>query len=89
MQMTKHSVINLDTKNFPEIKAGQKIELETEHGQTFYKVETDDDETVIRSSSSQQTNTSALSVEEAAKIATNEVNGKITEIEKEYGTWQT
>ena len=78
----KNSVINLDTKNFPEIKAGQKIELETEHGQTFYKVETDDDDS-NKSSSAQQTNTSVLSVEEAAKIATNEVKGKITEIEKE------
>ncbi|MEH7254206.1 PepSY domain-containing protein [Neobacillus niacini] len=77
----KSSVINLDTQSFPEINEGQEIELETEHGQTFYKVETDDDSN--KSSSSQQTNTSALSVEEAAKIAINEVNGKITKIEKD------
>jgi uncharacterized membrane protein YkoI len=77
----KTSVKNLDTQNIPEIKDGQEVELETEHGQTFYKLESNDDSS--KSSSSQTTNTSALSVEEAAKIATNEVNGKITKIEKE------
>lgn len=77
----KNSVINLDTQNLPEIKEGQELELETEHGQTFYKIESDDDDS--NSSSTQSTNTSTLSVEEAAKIATNEVNGKITEVEKE------
>ncbi|WP_052427352.1 PepSY domain-containing protein [Neobacillus niacini] len=77
----KNSFINLGTQNLPEIKPGQEIELETEHGQTFYKVESYDDDS--NSSSTQSTNTSTLSVEEAAKIATNEVNGKITEVEKE------
>ena len=79
----KTSVINLETQNIPEIKEGQEVELETEHGQTFYKVESDDDDDSSKTSPSQPTNTSALSVEEASKIATNEVNGKITEIEKE------
>jgi uncharacterized membrane protein YkoI len=77
----KSSVINLDTQNLPELKEGQELELETEHGQTFYKIETDDDDS--NSSSTASTNHSALSIEEAAKIATNEVNGKITEVEKE------
>ncbi|WP_175492924.1 hypothetical protein [Bacillus sp. OK048] len=36
-------MINFYTQSFPEIKKGQEIEVETEHGQTFYKVETDDD----------------------------------------------
>ncbi|WP_419888667.1 PepSY domain-containing protein [Neobacillus niacini] len=76
----KSFVINLDTKSFPEIKEGQEIELETEHGQTFYKIENADDSS--KSTASQFT-TSALSIEEAAKIATNEVNGTITEVEKE------
>lgn len=75
------SVINLETQKLPELKEGQEVELETEHGQTFYKIESDDDDN--NSSSTVSTNTSALSIEEAAKIATNEVNGKITEIEKE------
>lgn len=81
----KTSVINLETQNIPEIKEGQEVELETEHGQTFYKVESDDDDDddSSKTSPSQPTNTSALSVEEASKIATNEVNGKITDIEKE------
>ncbi|MDR7076546.1 putative membrane protein YkoI [Neobacillus niacini] len=80
----KTSVINLETQNIPEIKEGQEVELETEHGQTFYKVESDDDDDdSSKTSPSQPTNTSALSVEEASKIATNEVNGKITEVEKE------
>lgn len=76
----KSSVINLGTQSLPEIKEGQEIELETEHGQTFYKIESDDDSS--KSAASQST-TSALSVEEAAKIATSEVNGTITEVEKE------
>jgi uncharacterized membrane protein YkoI len=75
------SVINLETQNLPELKEGQELELETEHGQTFYKIETDDDSS--NSSSATSKNTSALSIEEASKIATNEVNGKITKIEKE------
>ncbi|MEH7491935.1 PepSY domain-containing protein [Neobacillus niacini] len=76
----KSSVINLGTQSLPEIKEGQEIELETEHGQTFYKIESDDDSS---NSSASQSNTSAISVEEAAKIATNEVNGTVTEVEKE------
>jgi uncharacterized membrane protein YkoI len=76
----KSQGINLGTQSLPEIKEGQEIELETEHGQTFYKIESDDDSS---NSTASQTNTSALSVEEAAKIATNEVNGTITEVEKE------
>ncbi|MEH7177431.1 PepSY domain-containing protein [Neobacillus vireti] len=79
----KTSIINLDSQNIPELKAGQEVELETEHGQTFYKIESDDDDNNSPSSASQPSNTSTLSVEEAAKIATNEVSGKITEIEKE------
>jgi uncharacterized membrane protein YkoI len=77
----KTSVINLDTRNLPELKAGQELELETEHGQTFYKIESDDDSS--NSSASQSQNSSAISVEEAAKIATKEVSGKVTKIEKE------
>jgi uncharacterized membrane protein YkoI len=76
----KASVINLDTQSIPEIKEGQEIELETEHGQTFYKIESDDDNS---NSTASQSTTTSLSVEEAAKIAVNEVNGKITEVEKE------
>jgi uncharacterized membrane protein YkoI len=76
----KSSVINLATQSLPEIKAGQEIELETEHGQTFYKIESDDDSS---QSTASQSNTSALSVDEAAKIAVNEVNGTITEVEQE------
>ena len=76
----KSQGINLGTQSLPEIKEGQEIELETEHGQTFYKIESDDDSS---KSTASQSNTSALSVEEAAKIATSEVNGTITEVEKE------
>jgi uncharacterized membrane protein YkoI len=76
----KSSVINLDTQSIPEIKEGQEIELETEHGKTFYKIESDDDNS---SSTASQSTTTSLSVEEAANIALNEVNGKITEVEKE------
>ena len=76
----KSSVINLGTQSLPEIKEGQEIELETEHGQTFYKIESDD---VSSNSSDSQSNTSAISVEEAAKIAINEVNGTVTKVEKE------
>ncbi|WHZ04595.1 PepSY domain-containing protein [Neobacillus sp. YX16] len=78
----KSAVINLDTQNLPELKAGQELELETEHGQTFYKIDDDNDDDSSKSTAS-QSNTSAISVDEAAKIATNEVNGKITEVEKE------
>jgi uncharacterized membrane protein YkoI len=79
-QDDKSSVIKLGTQSLPEIKEGQEIELETEHGQSFYKIESDDDSS---NSSASQTNTAAISVEEAAKIAVNEVNGTITEIENE------
>jgi uncharacterized membrane protein YkoI len=78
----KSTVINLDTQNLPELKAGQELELETEHGQTFYKIDDDNDDDSSKSTAS-QSNSSAISVDEAAKIATNEVNGKITEVEKE------
>jgi uncharacterized membrane protein YkoI len=71
----------VETQNLPEISAGQEIELETEHGKTFYKVETDDDS---NNPSNQTTTGSTLSVEEAAKIALNKVNGTITEVEKEW-----
>jgi uncharacterized membrane protein YkoI len=70
----------VETQKLPEISAGQEIELETEHGKTFYKVETDDDS---NNSSNQSSAGSNLSIEEAAKIALNKVNGTITEVEKE------
>lgn len=73
------SVKNLATQNLPEIKEGQEMELETEHGKTFYKIESDDDISI----STSQLTTASLSAEEAAKIAVNEVNGTITEVEKE------
>ena len=70
----------VETQSLPQISAGQEIELETEHGKTFYKVETDDDSNI---SSTPSTNSSTLSIEEAAKIALNKVNGTITEVEQE------
>ncbi|WHY02140.1 PepSY domain-containing protein [Neobacillus sp. DY30] len=76
----KSSVIDLNTQSFPEIKEGQEIELETEHGQSFYKIESDDDG---GSSTASPSNTSSISVEEASKIAVKEVNGTITKVEKE------
>lgn len=79
----KSAFINLDTQNLPELKAGQELELETEHGQTFYKIDDDNDDDDSSKSTASQSNSSAISVDEAAKIATNEVNGKITEVEKE------
>lgn len=78
----KSAVINLDTQNLPDLKAGQELELETEHGQTFYKIDDVNDDDSSQSAAS-QSSSSAISVDEAAKIATNEVNGKITEVEKE------
>ncbi|WHZ02768.1 PepSY domain-containing protein [Neobacillus sp. YX16] len=77
----KNTSNTVDLKNLSAIFAGQEIELETEHGKTLYKVETDDDS---NNSSNQPTNGSTLSVEEAAKIALNKVSGKITEVEKEW-----
>jgi uncharacterized membrane protein YkoI len=71
---------NVETQNLPEISAGQEIELETEHGKTFYKVETYDDS---NNSSTQTANSTSISMEEASKIALNKVNGTITEVEKE------
>jgi uncharacterized membrane protein YkoI len=70
--------IPVDAPTLPQISHGQEIELETEHGKTFYKVETDD-------SNHHTTNQSAtsLSVNEAAKIALSKVNGTITEVEQE------
>lgn len=76
----KKTSINVDAQNLPEISADQEIELETEHGKTFYKVESDDSS---NNSSSQSTSSSNLSVDQAAKIALNKVNGTITEVEKE------
>jgi hypothetical protein len=70
----------VETQNLPQISAGQEIELETEHGKTFYKVETDDDSNIP---STPSTKSSTLSIEEAAKIALNKVNGTITEVEQE------
>lgn len=76
----KNISIVVETNKLPEISAGQEIELETEHGKTFYKVETDDDS---NNSSTQTANSSSISMEEASKIALNKVNGTITEVEKE------
>jgi uncharacterized membrane protein YkoI len=76
----KASVKNLDTQNLPEIKEGQEIELETEHGQTIYKIQSDDDS---RNSTASQSTSTSLSIDEAAKIAVNKVNGTVTEVEKE------
>ena len=76
----KNTSTIVETQNLPEISAGQEIELETEHGKTFYKVETDDDSS---NSSNQSTADTNLSIDEAAKIALNKVNGTITEVEKE------
>ncbi|WP_342430351.1 PepSY domain-containing protein [Neobacillus sp. FSL H8-0543] len=69
------------TQTVPLNAEGKKVEIETEHGQTFYKVETDDDN---KASTAQPVNNTAISVEEASKIATNTVNGTITEVEQEY-----
>jgi uncharacterized membrane protein YkoI len=69
-----------DLQSIPEIKEGQEVELETEHGETFYKVESNDNSN--NSSNSSDTNT-AISITEAVKIATSEVNGKLTKSEKE------
>jgi uncharacterized membrane protein YkoI len=69
------------TLTVPVTAEGQKVEIETEHGQTFYKVENDDDN---MASTTQTEKTPAISVEEASKIATSKVNGKITKVEKEY-----
>ena len=77
----KNTSIIVDPKNVPEVSTGQKIELETEHGRTFYKVETDDSS---KHSSSQSTTSSHLSMDEAARIALNKVKGTITGAEKEY-----
>ncbi|MEH7180136.1 PepSY domain-containing protein [Neobacillus vireti] len=76
----KNTSIIVDSVNLPEISKGQEIELETEHGTTFYKVETDDSS---NTSSSQPNTVSNLTIDEAARIALNKVNGTITEVEKE------
>ncbi|MDF2858743.1 MAG: hypothetical protein K0Q87_4594 [Neobacillus sp.] len=70
-----------NSQTVPMNVEGQKVEVETEHGQTFYKVENDD---VSKASTSQTESTPAISVEEASKIAINKVNGTITKMEKEY-----
>ncbi|MEW9050206.1 MAG: PepSY domain-containing protein [Neobacillus sp.] len=59
---------------------GQKVELENEHGQTFYKVESDHDDFVLNAGAVDLT---ILTLEEASKIATNTVSGSITEVERE------
>nr|WP_263328268.1 PepSY domain-containing protein [Neobacillus sp. Marseille-Q6967] len=76
----KQTTMNSGTQKLPEITEGQEIELETEHGQTFYKVETDDNQNASANSNAGST---SISVEEASKIATNKVNGTITKVEKE------
>ncbi|MEH7272493.1 PepSY domain-containing protein [Neobacillus vireti] len=76
----KNTSIIADSVNLPEISKGQEIESETEHGKTFYKVETDDSS---NTSSSQPNTVSNLTIDEAARIALNKVNGTITEVEKE------
>ncbi|OLS41857.1 PepSY domain-containing protein [Bacillus sp. MRMR6] len=60
---------------------GQKVELENEHGKTFYKVESDDNDD--RLNTDDAVDLTVLSLEEASKIATNTVSGTITEVEKE------
>lgn len=77
----KQKTENVDAKNLPEISAGQKVEIETEHGQTFFKVESDDDNS--NSLMNPSTSGKSISMEEAARIATSKVNGEITEVEKE------
>ena len=74
----KNTSITIEAQNLPEISAGQEIELETEHGKTFYKVESDDSNSISTSKSA-----GSLSIEEAAKIALANVNGTITEVENE------
>jgi uncharacterized membrane protein YkoI len=68
------------TKPTFSLTEGQKVELENEHGQTFYKVETDHDDFVLNAGAADIT---ILTLEEAAKIATNTVSGAITEVERE------
>jgi uncharacterized membrane protein YkoI len=80
-QEDKKTTINVDAQNLPEISAGQEVELETEHGKTFYKVESDDSS---NNSSSPSSASSKVSVDEAAKIALSKVNGTISEVEKEW-----
>jgi uncharacterized membrane protein YkoI len=72
----KYTAITVNTENLTQKKEGQEVD-----GVTFYKIESDDDSRTATALLT--TNTSAISAEEAAKIATNEVNGKVTEIEKE------
>jgi hypothetical protein len=74
----KNTTIRVGAPTLPEISPGQEIELETEHGKTFYKVETDDSNPPSISQSA-----TSLTVSEAAKIALSKVNGTITEVEKE------
>jgi uncharacterized membrane protein YkoI len=69
------------SQTVPMTVEGQKVEVETEHGQTFYKVENDDDN---NASTTQTESTPAISVEDASKIALNKVSGTITKLEKEY-----
>lgn len=65
------------TQTAPKVIKNVEVELETEHGQRFYKVETDDSMVAPPPSAD------AISIESATEIATNTVNGTITKIEKE------
>src|SRR4051812_48071318 len=55
---------------------GQKVEVETEHGQTQIKIETDDNHTP-------SANTGYISAKQAADIAASTVKGTVKEIEKD------
>jgi uncharacterized membrane protein YkoI len=59
-------------------KVVENVELETEHGETSFKVETDDSNSIPVN-----INANAISIEEATKIATAKVMGKVTKVEKE------
>lgn len=56
---------------------GQKVEIETEHGKTYVKVDSD------KSNYPQTANKNIISSEQAAKIAIKTVNGTVREIEQE------
>lgn len=61
----------------PKVIKNVELELETEHGKSFYKVETDD--SMVTPPPSFNT----ISIENATEIAQNTVSGNITKIEKE------
>jgi uncharacterized membrane protein YkoI len=64
-----------------EVTHNSHVEIETEHGRTFYKSKNDDNP--HKSASSKSSNSRVLSKSAAAKIALKAVKGKITKIEKE------